>query len=233
MFEWKTYRPVQRITSFEKDGAFDVIRKISNGAKIANHSLVDDILHACHYSQDALYDYKAYVEKLFPIWTGTLIAYPSPNKKLDKKLEFWSRSRFTNENVNYVIEVPNEYHKTKNLAIVMEDFKIEESNGISFFVGHVRPIEDFPTKDGWYNVDKVTRIPQGHMITDKWDYTSETNLNLRYLKRHNGKYMCLIARYPFEYCYAFRYERDVFVAELYDNTHTILRMDGIGTALRD
>ena len=115
------------------------------------------------------------IEKAFPCWTGTLVAYEEPGKKFGKTVEYADDGK----KIKYVFEVPSQYVGEKDSILVSEysDYKLEIEGNIRIIRAVVVDlIEKFPAEDGWYLADPKYGIPFGDSI-DKSDS------NARFLSR--------------------------------------------------
>jgi hypothetical protein len=90
----------------------------------------------------------------YPIWTGTIVAYPEANGIFRDAVEFSCRP-FT-----YVLGT-SAYRGMKGAALVFEDFDLRIDGQWKVFVPRVPPalIERFPQEPGWYGMDSGSGIP--------------------------------------------------------------------------
>jgi len=100
------------------------------------------------------------ISEAFPCWTGTLFAYESPGKKLDKYIEYLD----TENNIQYVWPVPEVHVGARGIALIAEHpgFFMDTDRGTRIIRAYnYGIIERFPASDGWYLGDARYGIPSG------------------------------------------------------------------------
>jgi hypothetical protein len=121
-------------------------------------------------------------QNLFPIFTGTLVAYKGGN---GIPLGNTIRSN------RFVIQVPQEYRNERDCLIYVEhpNFTLEDNKGtMTVKSNSIKVIREFPPRNGWYNVDEETGIPTGTV-------TSSASFSVRQLLRSNADYVGPLVRY--------------------------------------
>ncbi len=90
----------------------------------------------------------------FPIWTGTVVAYPGSGKMFGDSVEYSCRP------CTYVLDT-SEFKGVKGAALVFEDFELRTDGAWKVFLPRGRPalIERFPQESGWYGMHEHSGVP--------------------------------------------------------------------------
>lgn len=140
-------------------------------------------------------------EKVYAIWTGTLIAYRKPGEKLGSEIAYTDSQ--TSE--TYIFRVPVQFQNEVDCALVVQHSILE--NGASNIIYHpiqngagiayeikitdessIQLIRDFPAKNGWYLPENSCGIPVGSGVESDNDAA-------RYFWRvTDASYIGLVAR---------------------------------------
>ncbi len=152
-----------------------------------------------------------YLRQNYSVWTGTLIIYGVPGKKLGKEVVY----RFKDDKgVQYSIsfKVPKQFRGLRNCALVIEhpDFdliNVGENEYELKVEGEIRLIESFPRESDWYNTAPETKIPQGEPVKESKDPEEHDSLGdrdqrsreARYLWRREDAHIGPVARYVLVY----------------------------------
>ncbi|MCK4318997.1 hypothetical protein KAW38_00295 [Candidatus Micrarchaeota archaeon] len=150
---------------------------------IVSNKRMDKALHSGEWEQ---------VKEGLWCYTGTLAAYPEPNKKLGSAIEYIDPKT----NQRWVFPVPKEHQDKENAILVAEHPNYSlEINGKNIVIHAENPgiVRAFPSQDGWHLVDSKYGIPYGKEV-------SKDNKDARYLWR-TGKMICPVARYHVEFGY--------------------------------
>jgi hypothetical protein len=133
-------------------------------------------------------------ERNFECCTGTALVYEAPDAPFRDVVRLniqigvrqdrrWWQGAVIYKKVEFAI--PKDYQGACNIALVLKHPGInveEQPNGTLLIKGPiVKAIENFPTSDGWYEIEGSTGIPHGKELLC---YTSSA----RYLLRSYGKY---------------------------------------------
>ena len=167
--------PEYRILTTNSNGVnlFDALKRSDGeGKTMPSHSQLRRIIE----DPELLEQYKT----ALPAWTSTGIAYAPPDEELGKKIEYQ----------DLVIEVPKEYQKSKNIAMIIPNLRIEKDQDRLFYY-HVNTagidvVEGFPSENGWYIPDSKYAIPQGNE-------SSELNQSALYIWRSSSQYVGAVA----------------------------------------
>jgi len=103
------------------------------------------------------------IRPVFGCWTGTLVAYDEPDKKLGKTIEYVDERT----GICYTIDVPEEHRGKKNVVLVAEHPGIDIEKTKSGWLVNASRLDvlgDFPTVDGWYLGDPKYDIPTGKRL---------------------------------------------------------------------
>lgn len=96
-------------------------------------------------------------------WTGTMVAYVEPGKKLGEQIEYMD----TQTGQRWVFPVPKAFRREKNAVLVTEhpDFWLEmDANNRVVHAKKVDLVENFPVKNGNYPGDPLYDIPIGKKV---------------------------------------------------------------------
>src|SRR5512143_2437932 len=98
----------------------------------------------------------------FPIWTGTLVAYPGSRRMFGDAVEFSCRP------YTYVLDT-SEFKGIKGAALVFEDFELRRDGAWKVFLPRGRPmlIERFPQEPGWFGMHGTSGIPVVQETSEK------------------------------------------------------------------
>ncbi len=103
------------------------------------------------------------LEGLFGCWTGTMVGYDLPDKRLGTSIEYTD----PNTNIRYVFPVPKDHVGEKNIALVAEhpDFTLE-TDGMSRIVQAKDTciVTEFPVDKDMHVLDPRFSIPRGQRI---------------------------------------------------------------------
>lgn len=90
----------------------------------------------------------------FPIWTGTIVAYPERGGKFQDTLEFMCRPFV------YALDT-SEFRGERGIALVFEDFELRPEGNFRIFVprGELTALRSFPQEPGWYGMEPESGIP--------------------------------------------------------------------------
>ena len=136
---------------------------------------------------------REYFRENYPVWTGTLVIYEAPGKKLGKEVVFsWEYNK-----VKYSIsfKVPKQFRGLRNCALIVEypDFELinlkDNKYELKLLEGaNILLLENFPKESfKWYKPDPETKIPIGEPV-------EKSEKDARYLCRREGAYLGSLAR---------------------------------------
>jgi hypothetical protein len=109
-------------------------------------------------------------ELTYPVRGDEFVIMSAPGKKLGAKVEFEGQTYFVND---------SKLQKRKDIAIVLSLSQLSMKDGV--IEGNIVKVLDVPKKDGWYNVDAETAIPQaGRKSSDSYS-------KARYWQRRGGE----------------------------------------------
>lgn len=100
------------------------------------------------------------IRKAFASWTGTLVAYTKPGKKLGNVIEYNNEE----ECQRYVFPVPVIYRQEKDMVLVAEhpNFSlVRDGKDLVVISSEVAGIAQFPEESGWYPAENEYEIPFG------------------------------------------------------------------------
>jgi len=101
-----------------------------------------------------------YLSQVAPLWTGTVLAYARPGRRLGQLIEYEdSKSK-----IRWMFPVPVGCRELKDSALVVEHPDYDLFNAGSRIVVNaldkdINVIENFPRDYGWYRADEKTAIP--------------------------------------------------------------------------
>ena len=106
--------------------------------------------------------FKEYKSAL-PAWSSTGIAYGAPGEELGKRIVYHELA----------VEIPKEYQKSKNTALIFPNLRIEKDSTGLYHVNtaEIDVIGGFPSENGWYILDSKYALPCGRE-TEKSDQSA-------------------------------------------------------------
>ncbi len=117
---------------------------------------------------------------IFPVWTGTVVAYNAPGKRLGSTIAA----------NGLVIDVPARYRNAVDCALFVNhpNFTLTlQRRGYLIASNLADLVAGFPSADGWFRTDSVTGIPNGENATG-------SDSKARYFFRSNGSYVGPLVR---------------------------------------
>ncbi len=183
------HRYLQRLNTFLREAG---IKEIEFGSSIKGKLLSNKEFDSRLVLSDAWRSEK----HVYPVWTGTLVAFKENGAKLGDVI------RYNDSGNTYFFEVPKEYQNERNAALAVDHGFLADGRPliiptmkkteITYNIADPSQIEllqRFPSGNGWYNADNKFGIPLGEEIPpDRAD--------ARYFFRiHN--YVGLLVRGPY------------------------------------
>jgi hypothetical protein len=136
-----------------------VLEILAEGRKIADNPSTDAELQSGEWKNR---------RDSYPRWTSTIIVNETPGKALGAMVEY----------KGIIFEVPKEYRKMKDIAMVFDSSTIRLTKQ-GRLTGKILAAQSYPGKDGWYLPDKTTGIPTAAE-------RSPSDSEARYLWRASG-----------------------------------------------
>ena len=185
------------IAKFYNRTGMDAITAIStankNGVRIISNKEFDQRL--------VLSDTWKSEKEIYPVWTGTLVAFRGKDEKLGESIAYSSLG------VTYIFDVPREHRDEKNAALVVNHGFLAIENDpltprIPFIIPRVEGntaiyeimdkdqinlFRGFPQEDGYYLTDKKFGIPYGEPL-------SKDDSGVLYFYRRKEGYVGLLVR---------------------------------------
>jgi hypothetical protein len=145
-------------------------------------------------------------KEIYPVWTGTLVAYGKPGEKLNRFIQYTDQKT----NITYTFEVPSKLIGAKGIALAINHMIDLQGNPLFEHVNKgeknvlvkindeskIQVVDNFPRDNGWY-LTELNGIPTGNKVSDgsNFDDTTGSNPDARFLLRNdNTTYVGLAAR---------------------------------------
>ena len=162
-------------------------------------------------------------DMVYPAWTGTIVAYEAPEKKLASIIRYVDPET----KITYALEVPVKATGASDVVLVVNHmvdaqgkplitYEDKGKNNVLVKIhdpSKINIIENFPRSDSWHLTDPEFDIPTGKVV-------HSSNPDARYLLRtDSGAYVGLAARFCIHYG---DYRRGVYLSQPPYNSFGVL-----------